>query len=107
MLESQPMWPSREDVNCYIPECFCTLYPTTRVIIDCVENHVQTPSSLSLQSQLYSSYQSNTTLKGLVRITPYVAVSPLFLVCILLLYLLEKKNMSKGILTQTKRSSLI
>ena len=75
MLGSQPIWPSREDVNCYMPECFRTLYPTTRVIIDCTEIHVQTPSSLLLQSQLYSSHKSNTTLKGLVGITPYGAVS--------------------------------
>ena len=58
-----------------MPECFRTLYPTTRVIIDCTEIYVQTPSSLLLQSQLYSSYKSNTTLKGLVGIIPYGAVS--------------------------------
>lgn len=75
MLGCQPMWPSRENVNCYMPECFRTLYPTTRVIIDCTEIYMQTPSSLLLQSQLYSSYKSNTTLKGLVGITPYGAVS--------------------------------
>ena len=31
--------------------------------------------SLLLQSQLYSSYKRNTSLKGLVGITPYGAVS--------------------------------
>jgi len=30
---------------------------------------------LLLQSQLYSSYKSNTTLKGLIEITPHGAVS--------------------------------
>ena len=75
MLGSQPIWSSREDVNCYMPQCFCSLYLTTRVIIDCTEIYVQTPSSLLLQSQLYSSFKSNTTLKGLVGITPYGAVS--------------------------------
>lgn len=45
------------------------------MIIDCTEIFVQTPSSLLLQSQLYSSYKSNTTLKGLVGITPHGAVS--------------------------------
>ena len=78
MLEIQPIWPSREDVKCYMPECFRTLYPTTKVIIDCTEIYVQTPSSPLLQSQLYSSYKSNTTLKGLVGITPYGAVSFVF-----------------------------
>ena len=36
---------------------------------------MKTPSSLLLQCQLYSSYKSNTTLKGFVGITPYEAVS--------------------------------
>lgn len=31
---------------------------------------MQTPTSLLLQSQLYSSYKSNNTLKGLIGITP-------------------------------------
>ena len=75
MLGSQPIWPSKEDVNCYMPECFHTLYPTTRVIIDCTEIHVQTPCSLLLKSQLYLSCKSNPTLKGFFGITPYGAVS--------------------------------
>lgn len=51
----------------------CLLYPTTRVVLDSTEIFVQTPTSLS---QLYSSYKSNNTLKGLiVGITPHGAVS--------------------------------
>ena len=56
-------------------QTFHHLYPTTRVILDCTEIFVQTPTSLLLQSQLYSSYKSNTTLKGLIGITPHGAVS--------------------------------
>ena len=44
MLGSQSIWPSREDVSCYIPERSRTLYPITKVIIDCTEIHVQTPT---------------------------------------------------------------
>ena len=58
-----------------MPRAFKDLYPTTRVIIDCTELYVQTPSSLLLQSQLYSSYKSNTTLKGLMGIAPHGAVT--------------------------------
>ena len=53
-LGSQVIWPSREDVNRFMPDGFKQLYPSTRVILDCTEIFVQTPSSLLLQSQLYS-----------------------------------------------------
>ena len=50
-------------------------YPTTRVILDCTEIFVETPSSLLLQSQLYSSYKSNTTLKDLIGIAPHGVIT--------------------------------
>ncbi|XP_068735326.1 uncharacterized protein [Montipora capricornis] len=46
-----------------------------REIQDCTEMKVQTPSSLVLHSEFYSSYKSATTFKGLVGITPSGAVS--------------------------------
>lgn len=73
-LGSQIIWPSRADVDRCMPEGFRKLYPSTRVILDCTEIFVQTPTSLLLQSQLYSSYKSNTTLKGLIGITPCGAI---------------------------------
>lgn len=69
------IWPSRADVNAKMPQEFKRLYPSTRVILDCTEIFVETPSSLLLQSQLYSTYKSNTTLKGLVGIAPHGAVT--------------------------------
>ena len=75
LLGGQPIWPSREAVQSYMPEEFRNLYPYTRVILDCTEISVQTPSSLLLQSQLYSSYKSKTTLKALLGITPHGAIS--------------------------------
>ena len=44
-------------------------------LLGCTEIFVQTPTSLLLQSQLYSSCKSNTTLKGLIGITPHGAIS--------------------------------
>ena len=70
LLGSHMIWPSREDVNRFMPEGFKKLYPSTRVILNCTEIFVETPTSLLLQSQLYSCYKSNTTLKGLNGITP-------------------------------------
>ena len=74
-LGNQPIWPTRECINEYMPDSFKKLYPSTRVILDCTEIYVQTPSSLLLQSQLYSSYKSNTTLKGLIGIAPHGAIT--------------------------------
>ena len=58
-----------------LPEEFKKYYPTTRVILDCPEIFAETPSSLLLQSQLYSSYKSNTTLKSLSGISPHGATT--------------------------------
>lgn len=74
-LGNQPIWLTRECINELMPDSFKELYPLTRVIIDCTEIYVQTPSSLLLQSQLYSSYKSNTTLKGLIGIAPHGAIT--------------------------------
>ena len=74
-LSIQPIWPLREVVLKYMPQAFKDLYPNTCVIIDCTEVKVQVPSSLLLQSQMYSTYKSGTTLKSLVGITPHGAVS--------------------------------
>ena len=81
LLGSQPIWPSRDDINTNMPEEFKNLYPTTRVTLDCTEIFVETASSLLFQSQLYSSYKSNTTLKGLIGIAPHgeiTVISSLF-----------------------------
>lgn len=75
LLGTQPVWASRQQINECMPQAFKELYPATRVIIDCTELYVQTPCSLLLQSQLYSSYKSNTTLKGLIGIAPHGAVT--------------------------------
>lgn len=56
-------------------EGFKRLYPKTRVILDFKEIYVQSPSSLLLQSQSYSTYKSTTTLKGLVGIAPHGAIT--------------------------------
>lgn len=79
ILGGQCIWPSKNEIQNNMPEAFHRLYPTTRVILDCTEIFVQTPTSLLLQSQLYSSYKSNTTLKGLIGITvPHMVQFHLF-----------------------------
>ncbi|XP_066936169.1 uncharacterized protein [Clytia hemisphaerica] len=74
-LGSLPIWPTREQVNKTMPESFKRVYPTTRCIIDCTELFCQRPSSLAIQSALYSSYKSHVTYKGLVGIDPSGAIT--------------------------------
>ena len=69
-IGSIPIWPTRKQVDQYMPESFKKAYPSTRCIIDCIELFCQRPSSLLAQSALYSHYKSHVTYKGLVRISP-------------------------------------
>ena len=56
------------------------MYPTTRVIIDCTEIFIRTPSSLNIQST-WSSYKHHNTFKGLIGVSPTgacISVSSLY-----------------------------
>ena len=74
-LGSIPIWPSRQQINESMPETFKQIYPNTRCIIDCTELFCQRPSSLSIQSSLYSSYKHHVTYKDLIGIAPSGAVT--------------------------------
>ena len=74
-LGSMPIWLSREKIDKHMPDIFKSLYPRTRVIIDCTELKTQAPSSLVLNSQAYSSYKSSPTVKCLLGIAPHGAVT--------------------------------
>ena len=50
-------------------------YPTTKCIIDCTELFCQRPSSLAIQSSLFSHYKHHVTYKGLVGIAPSGAIT--------------------------------
>ena len=45
MLGQVPIWPTTAQIKNSMPECFKTIYPKTRVILDCTEIKVQRPSS--------------------------------------------------------------
>ena len=63
------IWPDREAIDKAMPQSFKVKYPKTRVIIDATEIKCQTPSSLVLYSETFSSYKSHTTFKGLIGIS--------------------------------------
>ena len=69
------IWPSREVIVKTMAEVFKDKYPSKRVIIACTEIRCEMPSSLLLNTELFSSYKNNTTLKGLIGIAPKAAVT--------------------------------
>ena len=69
-LGSIPIWPSKQQIIDTLPDNVKNIYPSIRCIIDCIELFCQRPSSLSIQSSLYSSYKHHVTYKGLVGISP-------------------------------------
>ena len=69
-LARLPPWPFWEDVKASMAECFRANYPDTFIVSDATELCAEIRSCLALQSQLYSSYKSHTTLKDLIGISP-------------------------------------
>ena len=72
---SYPIWPTKAAVSKTMPKCFTSLFPITRVIIDCTEIFIEKPDSVRVQSSTFSNYKHHNTAKGLVGITPAGAVS--------------------------------
>jgi len=75
LLGSLPIWLTKEEIVKTMPRCFRSMFPSTRVIIDCTEIETEYASSLVLNSQLFSSYKSRPTFKALVGISPHGAVT--------------------------------
>ena len=61
-------------IQSYIPNVFCDLYPSTRVIIDATEIYVEQPHLPDLQQLMFSSYK----YKALIGISPITFVLKLF-----------------------------
>ena len=74
-LGTIPIWLTKTQIQDLMPECFKSTYPNTWVIIDCTEIKTQQPSSLVLNSQLYSKYKGKNTFKCLLGIVPHGAVT--------------------------------
>lgn len=68
-------FPSRQQIDQWMPERFRSKFPNTRIIIDCYEVECQRPSSLLNSSTTYSQYKSRNTWKFLVGCTPSGLVS--------------------------------
>ena len=64
------IWYSKDKVRARLPPSFKSLYPDTRVIIDCSEIPCEIPGHLKQRTLLYSNYKSRHTLKFLVGCAP-------------------------------------
>ena len=69
-LRSMPIWPSQSYVRETSPPSFKESYPNTRVIIDCTELFIETPSQPRSQSAIFSTYKNHNAGKGLIGIAP-------------------------------------
>ena len=69
------IWPSREQVQHYMPSVFTESYPSTRCIIDATEIYIQSPTSPVTQQLTFSNYKNHNTLKALIGITPSGVIS--------------------------------
>ena len=67
-LSSLVFLPDLKVLQRRVPGCF-QKFPDSRIILDCTEVFIQTPSSLENKSQTYSNYKSHNTFKALVGIS--------------------------------------
>ncbi|XP_076876897.1 uncharacterized protein LOC143526126 [Brachyhypopomus gauderio] len=74
LLGSVCIWMPPEVIKAHLPKEF-SRYPDTQVVIDCTEHRCQTPSSLLLQSEVFSTYKSHCTFKGMLGMAPHGAVT--------------------------------
>lgn len=72
-LKSTVFLPPLSTLQLKIPNCF-RKFEDTRIILDCTEIFIQTPSSLDNKSQTYSHYKSHNTFKALIGISMTGAV---------------------------------
>jgi len=75
MLRVLYPWQSKEQTQRTMHSVFKEQYPDLRVIIDCTEIFLQTPSQKLLQKLTWSDYKSHNTIKYLIGIAPDLKVS--------------------------------
>ncbi|XP_056123115.1 uncharacterized protein LOC130101424 [Rhinichthys klamathensis goyatoka] len=75
VLGSVPIWMSKQQICFSMPKKYSLFCPNLRVILDCTEIRCESPTSLTLHSEIFSSYKSTTTFKGLVGVAPCGAMT--------------------------------
>ena len=72
-MQSLVVLPKLDVLQASVPKCF-EKFSDTRIILDCTEVYIQSPSSLENKSLTYSSYKSHDTFKALVGVSMTGAV---------------------------------
>ncbi|XDV13807.1 hypothetical protein PO909_002134, partial [Leuciscus waleckii] len=75
LLGSLSIWMTSGSVRANCPTDFHGTYENTQVILDCTEMRCQTPTSLLLQSEVFSTYKSHCTFKALIGMSPHGALT--------------------------------
>ena len=69
------IWPSQSLVDTFMPDSFRQKYPSTRVIIDATEFHIEKPANPDVQASTWSNYKNTNTLKLPVGVMPNAVIS--------------------------------
>ncbi|CAF1082411.1 unnamed protein product, partial [Didymodactylos carnosus] len=78
VVQSIPIWPTKEQIQRLMPFEMKKNYPQVRVIVDCTEFELEQSSNPQAQQDTWSNYNNTNTAKGLVGITPNGVVSFIF-----------------------------
>lgn len=109
-LGSIDIWAHRDIILSHASNEFIAKYPNVIGSLDATEIYVQTPISLLLQSQTYSQYKHNNTLKGLVAVDcngSIIFISALFTGAISDNALLEKSGFNKVVESKISEGFLL
>ncbi|XP_063734613.1 uncharacterized protein LOC134861367 [Eleginops maclovinus] len=74
LLGSKRLRLPSEVVRAHLPPEFAA-FADTQAVFDCTEIFCQTPSSLLLQSEVFSTYKSHPTLKAMIGMAPHGAIT--------------------------------
>ena len=67
-------WPDRRIIQRNLPSIFRKYYSKCRVIVDCTELFIETPSSLEVAAMCWSNYKQHYTAKFLIGISPELVI---------------------------------
>lgn len=74
VLGAVGIWLDEDTVKAHLPDVFQD-FTDTQIILDCTELRCQTPNSLLLQSEVFSTNKSHCTFKGLIGMAPHGMVT--------------------------------